>query len=62
MESLSVVMDKPKPWMKVKASAKATSTPAIVNSFIATPKAGSANNETIISKIHCFKCQGFGHY
>lgn len=58
VESLSVVIDKPKPWMKVEASAKATSTPAVLNSFIVTLKADNANNETILSKIRFLSVKG----
>lgn len=62
---------KPKTWFKSESSSRPTTT--FNNPFAAPnvggasnttldPKVVSSNKETSLSKVRCFKCQGFGHY
>ncbi|KAI3789955.1 hypothetical protein L2E82_02762 [Cichorium intybus] len=62
--SSSLESAKSKPWSKPESSMKsaATSSPVSASSSTAAPKLNSANKETSLSKVRCFKCQGFGHY
>lgn len=54
---------KPKPWVKSKTNKKEiTTTVSIANSSIVTTMVTSANMETNLSKVFCFKCQGFWHF
>lgn len=59
----SLEFAKTKPWPKPKTNMKATITlgPIDVSSSATTLKLNSANKETSLSKLHCFKCQRFGH-
>ncbi|XP_074293015.1 uncharacterized protein LOC141619902 [Silene latifolia] len=41
---------------------KTTPTPNSINSPKATPKTTESGKETSLSKVRCFKCQGFGHF
>ncbi|KAI3740084.1 hypothetical protein L2E82_30502 [Cichorium intybus] len=62
--SCSLESAKSKSWSKPESSMKsaATSSPVSASSSTAAPKLNSANKETSLSKVRCFKCQGFGHY
>ncbi|KAH9604465.1 hypothetical protein KSS87_016918 [Heliosperma pusillum] len=43
-------------------SPKTAPTPGSNNSTKITPKTSESGKETSLSKVRCFKCQGFGHY
>lgn len=49
---------------KMNANEKAVTTPgsAVASSSTAIPKESTANKEFSLSKVHCFKFQGFEHY
>ncbi|XP_074304655.1 uncharacterized protein LOC141639422 [Silene latifolia] len=52
------------PGSSVKSSShlKTVSTPGPYTSSKSTPRTTDSGKETSLSKVRCFKCQGFGHY
>ena len=62
--SSSLESAKNKFWSKPESSMKSapTSGPIGASSSTTAPKLNIANKETSLSKVRCFKCQGFGHY
>ena len=55
---------KAKSWAKSEPSLKPNTSPSTVGSSNSTaaPKLSNPTKETSLSKVRCFKCQGFGHY
>ncbi|XP_056695519.1 uncharacterized protein [Spinacia oleracea] len=57
-------LSKAKSWAKSEPSLKPNTSPSTVGSSNSTaaPKLSNPTKETSLSKVRCFKCQGFGHY
>lgn len=51
-----------KPKFDANEKAFATLGPSFSSSSYANPKASVVNKEVSLSKVRCFKCQGFEHY
>ncbi|XP_074267334.1 uncharacterized protein LOC141590662 [Silene latifolia] len=52
----------PNNYSKHNFPPKTTPTPNVNSPTKATPKNAESVKETSLSKVRCFKCQGFGHY